>query len=122
MKEIKETLQNAPQGEQVENTINGGGKIEQTPLQINNYAVSKETAALLTCLEEIRDIYGDIKEALSINYSLEDVERGKVGKEIFDALDTISDKLLEMVGSGIFESINILSNIGKYNKEKKTII
>lgn len=68
MKEIKETLQNVPQGEQVENTTNGG-KIEQTPLQINNYAVSKETAALLTCLEEIRDIYGDIKEALSINYS-----------------------------------------------------
>lgn len=121
MTQAKEKLQNATRTEQVDNTASEE-RIEEQPLQFGNYSVSKGTAALLSCIEEKRDFYGHIREALSLNYGEEAIDEERVGKELFEALNKVEEELFSLLKDNIYENVNTLSNIGKYNKIHTTII
>ena len=82
------------------------------PLQIQKYSVTKETAALLSCIEELNTLYGHIYEALSLIYDpVMQVDGGVVGKELFEALRVVDSELYSFLSQSIRESLCITSGV-----------
>lgn len=82
------------------------------PLQIQKYSVTKETAALLSCIEELNTLYGHIYEALSLIYDpVMQVDGGVVGKELFEALRVVDSELYSFVAQSIRESLCSTSGV-----------
>ena len=82
------------------------------PLQIQKYSVTKETAALLSCIEELNTLYGHIYEALSLIYDpVMQVDGGVVGKELFEALQKADSELCSFVAQSIRESLCSTSGV-----------
>ena len=84
------------------------------PLQIQKYSVTKETAALLSCIEELNTLYGHIYEALSLIYDpVMQVDGGVVSKELFEALRVVDSELYSFVAQSIRESLCSTSGVRK---------
>ena len=82
------------------------------PLQIQKYSVTKETAALLSCIEELNTLYGHIYEALSLIYDpVMQLDGGVVGKELFEDLRVVDSELYSFVAQSIRESLCSTSGV-----------
>ena len=112
LNEASKDIQAALQSE----TATGMGNISPDgngTLQENGgYRVSKETAALLSCIEELSTLYGHIYDALSLTYDgVLQIDRGVVGKALFDALQVVDSELYSFLSQSIRENLSPSSGV-----------
>lgn len=86
-------------------------------MEIKEYKLSKETSALMTCIEELTELQGHVFEALEMFYDEaqiggEGVE-GKIGSKLFDALGVARDELFAIMDG------EIVQNLCTTSKEKE---
>lgn len=78
-------------------------------MQINKYSVSKDTAALLTCLEELSEVHNHVYSAIALHYSEEQAE--DIGQRITLSLMEARESIYEII-KGIIEE-NLCSSEDK---------
>ena len=80
-------------------------------MKINNYSITQDTAAVLTCIEEATTLWGHVYDAIAMHYDEAQIGtggadgKGKIGNNIFDALQTIQNELFEIMQGEIIENL-----------------
>lgn len=80
-------------------------------MDIKNYSVSKDTAALISCLEELSTVHEHIYEALSLHYDENQIGyEDKVGGQIFSKLFEVRKEVFEIIREVIEENLSSITS------------
>lgn len=82
-------------------------------MEIKEYKLTKDTSAIVTCIEEVTNLQGNIYEAIALHYDEAQIACGagveadkeKIGYKLFEALEVVRDKLFELMKNEVVENL-----------------
>lgn len=73
-------------------------------MEVKNYSVSKDTAALISCLEELSTVHSHIYEALAMHYDERAVE-SELGEAVFSKLCEVRNEVYKLIQAEMEENL-----------------
>lgn len=81
-------------------------------MEVRTYNLTKETSALITCIEQCTELHSNILEALEMYYDERQIaftgveeDKEKIGYDLFNAIQKVQDELFKLAKEEVIQNL-----------------